>query len=122
MTRALLISGCVAAAILLSPGLPCASAARKAGATAPQPPVGAERCPVCRQSLTAVPIRIGLPTTEMVRQLRLGHALLGGCVGGPGKQQATVCLKCRKWIQPGMKHWQPLPKEFGKDAHAGGRS
>ncbi len=80
-----------------------------------KPPVRAEKCLACKQqNLITVPILIGIPTEEMLRQLEHGRALLGGCVGNPGKpQQAQVCLKCRKWKTKEMKHWQPLPKEFG---------
>jgi len=67
--------------------------------------------------LVAVPILIGLPTKEMVREVELGHALLGGCVGDPSKpEKALICLKCQKWKTEQMKYWQVLPRNFGKDS------
>jgi len=126
MMRTLLIiaaSCLLAAAIVLSPlAQPAGTAPKKAQSPAQQPdPAG--RCPTCSAEMITVPILIGMPTTEMARQLELGRVLLGGCVYDPSQpQKAVVYLKCRKSLQKGMKHWRRLPKDFGKDARAGGRS
>ena len=73
------------------------------------------KCPNCSTNLITVPVLFGYPSPAMFREVKLGHALLGGCVGGP-TTQAMVCLKCRKWKTEQMKEWQDLPEMFGKDS------
>ena len=69
-------------------------------------------CPQCGGKTTGIPMLIsGVPTKEMADKVVRGEALLLGCVGT--EQQASVCLKCRKWKTQDMKYWQPLPKQFG---------
>jgi hypothetical protein len=64
--------------------------------------------------LRPVPILIGLPSTNMIAQVKRGEALLGGCMGNPDKlDRAFVCDTCREWKTDGMADWQPLPMEFG---------
>ena len=71
-------------------------------------------CPACRRAMTTVPMLVGLPNEAMRQQLRQGRALLAGCAGNPhDPQYACVCLTCKKWKTADMKHWQPLPKDFG---------
>ena len=71
--------------------------------------------------LRAVPILIGMPTTEMQETVRQGKALLGSCIGPPDPPpQANVCEQCRLWKTDEMKYWQPLPKEFGELAATNG--
>jgi hypothetical protein len=71
-------------------------------------------CPACGSTMRTVPMLVGLPNEEMQQQVRRGRALLAGCVGDPHNPViACVCLDCRKWKTADMKHWQPLPEDFG---------
>ncbi len=74
-----------------------------------------QTCPTCAAALDRVPMLVGLPTKDMADKVDRGEALLAGCVGDPhNPEQAFVCLKCRKWKTQLMKHWQPLPQNFGR--------
>ncbi len=72
-------------------------------------------CPACGGDLTTVPMLVGLPSESMHDQMRRGEALLAGCIGNPYNPKiACVCPKCRKWKTEDMKHWQDLPRAFGR--------
>ncbi len=95
---------------LLTAAPPVAEANRGVG----QPSGENKRACPKGHALRQVTILVGLPSAEMIAQMKQGKALLGGCMGVPGSSgKASVCEQCRQWKTEGMAYWQPLPKDFG---------